>query len=133
LAFDICGFDYTASVISHRFEPFVVSTEKFSLEVRNAIKGLEKRSLPDDVGSSHALMHENDVSGTTLVNENLSRERPAKRPANHVPTEVDPLPAELKKQKKEEYIEYDEDKGFLDMVKKNYLIREGMRKYFPET
>ena len=64
----------------------------------------------------------------------VSTERPAKRPANEI-AEVEPLPidVECKKQKHDDSIEYEEDNAFLEMVKTNYLIREGMMKHLATT
>lgn len=91
------------------------------------MKGLKKQPLPDDVGASH----EQSLLGG---GQSMSTERPAKRRTNEI-AEVEPLPIDIecKKQKHDDSIEYEEDNTFLEMVKANYLIREGMIKHLGLT
>lgn len=124
MAFDIFKFDFTANEFSGRFEPFVTSSENFSLRVLSAIRGEEKEPLPH-LETSESLIHDPDELSYILV-ENSFREEPST--SITAPIKRQPLPLEIKKSKKEvtSVNEQDADKDFLAVVRKEYLIREGM-------
>jgi hypothetical protein len=78
-----------------------------------------------------------DLAETTLISKEKTspankpknqQTRPAKRPAEISKPEVDPLPLAVKRQKQLDSSDDEKqqaDKAFLEIVKNEYLIREG--------
>ena len=138
LAYDISHFDYTANAESRKFEPFVKSTKDFCKYLNKLIAGGEKEPLCGTVSSiSDQELDEDWSSDSILVTESAAvcdsdrtewkdgTPLPKKRSAPKELPEVDPLPSKLKKGKNEVSTKED-DNTFLDIIKKEYLIREGM-------
>ncbi len=141
LVFNIGLFDFTANTVSKKFEPFVKSNDTFCDEVNRSIKPNARGIKP--VSPTVTQIIDDDLMGidlaeTTLISKEKTspanepknqQTRPAKRPAEISKPEVDPLPLAVKRQKQLDSSDDEKqqaDKAFLEIVKNEYLIREGI-------
>ena len=140
MVFNTGIFDFTANAVSKKVEPFVKSNDTFCVEVNRFINPNAKGIKP--VSPTVTQIIEDDLMGidlaetallskekTSPANEPKNQQtRTAKRPAVISKPEVDSLPLVVKRQKQLDSSgdeKQQADKAFLEIVKNEYLIREG--------
>jgi hypothetical protein len=137
LVFDIGLFDFTANAISKKFEPFLKSKDTFCDEVNSfinpAMEPMSPTIIEDDISMGIELAETALISKPSPAHDESEdrQTRPSKRPAPTSKPEVDPLPLAVKRQKQLDSTGENQqaDKAFLEIVKKEYLIREGIYQY----
>lgn len=99
----------TANEISRKFEPFVKSTEAFAKHLQKVILGEDKEPLPEEELANELRDIETFDELSNPTPPDLIAKRPARlRQAREIPG-VDPLPSEVKKQKKGSATTHEDD------------------------
>lgn len=139
MVFNLSLFDFTANDVSRSSEPFITSNRAFAERFDDLRKGKKRDMLvanDEDLEMSNGpetemLVHPQASSETALNGDDTSPEPAIKRPvsSSSTPSEVESVPAFVKKRKQELAVKESTDNEFQEVVRKTYLIREGKRFY----